>query len=161
MNKRGLSEVLGYVFLIIIAVSVSVFAYTYLTNLVPKDRPECPEDIAISIEQASCKIENGKAGISVTIKNQGLFTIDAAYLRIGNSGRKIKQLVNEENIYIATSGNTGLQPGEKYTIEEASYTLADRSNPKEIEVEPAIREETLVLCENAIVRQQITCAQKY
>ncbi len=96
MQKRGVSIMVGYVLLVIIAVSISVLVYGYLKLYVPKEKPECPEghDVTLIIQSVSCQIGSEEDTLSITLLNKGLFKADAVYVRMEEAGREVKQLVN-------------------------------------------------------------------
>src|SRR3989344_333019 len=116
-DKRGLTEVIGYVLLIVIAIGLGVLVYAYLELFVPKEKPECPDGIGIIISEARCTINQEASGgvsgnLAITLANKGRFTVDAAYIRMGAESRKIRELINSDNIYFEiVEGNKGLQPG--------------------------------------------------
>ena len=45
-EKHGVTEMVAYVAMIIVAFSISTIIYTYLQVQTPKDRPECPEGVS-------------------------------------------------------------------------------------------------------------------
>lgn len=138
----------GYVLLIVIAVGLSVLVFSYLKFYVPKDMPQCPEDVSLSIEEASCDSGN----VHVTLKNRGLFKVSGAYIRIGDGGRIFKKLLNEKNVYFPPGG---LGLGDTWESEYYSY---DGIGEKTLEVEPAVFvDDKLTLCSKAVVTQGVTC----
>ena len=115
-NKKGVSEIVSYVILIIIAISIGALVFNYLLKVIPKERPACDE-VSISINDATCDITNNN--LTLVLRNTGLFTIDAAYVRIGVVGKEIRYRVNTDE-----SGKfefaSGINPKELRTI---SYPL--------------------------------------
>ena len=73
-NKRGISVIVSYVLLIVIAVGVSIGVYSYLRLQVPKDRLECNPDIALSVQKYSCNTTTNElvvfSGDSFPTRNQ-------------------------------------------------------------------------------------------
>jgi energy-converting hydrogenase Eha subunit A len=52
----------GYVILIIIAIAVSILVYAFLKVWVPKDKPECLNDVTLIVEKKECVINSGPTG---------------------------------------------------------------------------------------------------
>jgi hypothetical protein len=85
-KKNGLSNVVAYVLLISITLSLSVFVYGWLKFYVSEDDMEgCPSGVNIIIKDYECVLPDseGEGGrLSVTLKNKGLFTIGGYVLRV-------------------------------------------------------------------------------
>ncbi len=153
-NKKGISELVSYVLLIAIALGLSVLVYQYIKTYVPKDSPECQEDIHLRIKEYTCKGDK----IFLTYTNTGLFNIDAAYVRITKEGEKIiKQINDNANLYFST-GTSKLAP-QKDTLPIKYDGNEDFSGDYILEVQPAILDEkgNLVACNKAITTKKITC----
>lgn len=167
MQKRGVSIMVGYVLLVIIAISISILVYNYLEIYVPKEKPECPDghDVTLIIQSASCQIGSEEDTLSITILNKGLFKVDAVYVRMEAEGRKVKQLVNKEvngekDIYIfPESLDYHLNPGEKYDYSTPVTQVVNHiSQNYEVEIEPAIIiNDQLALCPEFTITQPVTC----
>ena len=159
INKNGLSELVSYVLLIVIAVGLSIAVYNYLLAYTPKDKPTCSEDVSLVLQDSWCT--SGSPGtVNVTLLNKGLFKVDAAYIRFGNVSRNVKLLLNPNDLYLTAfvgSSNTGLNPGDSITKQ---YTTPQAATPGTygLEIEPAVfNNNQLALCSGAIITQQITC----
>jgi len=85
-RKRALSNVVGYVLLISITISLSVIVYGWLRFYVSEDDVEsCSDGVNVIIRSYECFKPNaeGVGGrIIVTLKNKGLFTVDGYELRV-------------------------------------------------------------------------------
>ncbi len=116
MYKRGISEIMSYVLLILVAITISTLAYGFLKLYVPKEKPECKEGINLIIENAQCKHEaNGINNLSLILQNRGLFKVDRAFIRIGFESREFREDVPKNNpITLAnkTTYDEGLNPKE-------------------------------------------------
>ncbi len=178
-NKKGLSEMVSYVLLVIIAVGLSALVFAYLKVYVPKDKAECNSDISIILEKYSCVLDsNGNAELNLSFLNKGLFKIDGAYVRFGSVDKSVKQLVNDPNTAgmsihkfylskgpeeIVTSienrNPTGLKPGESSQRSyEVDSSLLGQGNEYSIEIQPAvISEGDILACSSAVVTQTINC----
>ena len=163
MNKRGVSEVVGYVLLIVIAMGIATIVYTFLKVYVPKEKPECREGINIIVNNASC-FNNGVQNIRLVLENKGLFEINKAYLRIGKDTSSYKEdipTVNPVNL-VNENGRAGLDPGELSNLPDFSLPLAFNAPGEYIlEIQPAYteikgRKEILSICPP--ITLSITCA---
>jgi hypothetical protein len=153
-TKRGVSEVVAYVFLIIIAIGIATSVFYYLKVLIPKDKPECSQEIHLIVSDSSCKILNSTtAYLNVTILNKGLFTADAAYIRFDSSGVKVKKWINKDDERLVPGG---LLPDQSV---KKSFIVQFSQQSNELEIEPAeYQDNLLVACEKAIITQKISCA---
>ena len=107
-NKRGVSVIVGYVLLVIIAVGLAGLVFTYLKVFIPKDKVECKTDVHLIMADYECQTNK----LTITLQNKGLFTIDGAYIRVGPPDRKVKALVNRDNVFFqnALGEGSGLKP---------------------------------------------------
>ena len=149
-NKKGISEMVSYVLLVVIALGLSVSVYYFLVLYIPKPPLECKPDISVSIEQINCY---PGSVFNVTLKNRGLFTIDTLQIIVREPGREIKAQIDA---YLPL-GSKGLIPGESYTeiMNPSSLTVQTYS----MEVKPWARNDKgeKVLCTNAIIVQDFVC----
>jgi hypothetical protein len=175
-NKKAVSEMVGYVLLVIIAVSISSIVFVYLRYYVPNDSvPNCPNDINLIVEKVTCEItSSGSPQINLTLVNKGLFSVNAFYLRVGNS-TKPKVSINDPIKIKAASGfyfnisdvNKGLLPGESfnhlYTEQPYGLSFLAKDGIYEISIEPAAYvtsskgKKSLALCKDSIITQKISC----
>lgn len=77
MRKKGVSEIVGYVLLIVIAITISTIVYFWLKGYLPKQGLECPEEISISVLDYKCN----PPSVNLTFKNTGLFNIDGIVIK--------------------------------------------------------------------------------
>ena len=164
-NKRGVSLMVGYALLIVIAIGLAAVVYPFLKARLPEERVECPADLSISIEEASCN----RADWSVTVRmlNRGLFNITGAYIRFAEADRSVRPQINVgRELFLTGSINPRpLGPGQ-YTP-DLSYSVGDLSSlPQDgdfvVEVQPAIfRKGVLVPCSNKIITQTIPCISQF
>ena len=155
-DRKGVSLMIGYVLLIVIAVSISIGVFAFLKLYVPLDKPDCSEDLSVRIEEANCANDQ----VNVTLINNGLFTADGVQIRIGNASRLVKTLLNGGSSGFRFVGNLGseLKPGQSWESPNFAYTEYTPGDLKEIEIESLIYEENrLVLCENSVEKRNIVC----
>lgn len=157
LNKKGVSEIISYVLLVIIAVGLSVFVYNYLDLFVPKEKAECGQDISLIIKDYVCQSKL----LNLTLLNKGLFTIDAVYIRAGTENQKVRDLLNGDNVYFGIiQGQKGLNPGKTFSkiYITTNSNLFLPGGTYTVEVQPAVFSgNDLALCNNAVVTQKITC----
>ncbi len=80
-NKKGISVIVGYVLLIVIALSISLIVYLWLQKQLPGRNLECNDETSISIIDYDCSSNNK---IILTLKNTGFFSIDGFIIKATN-----------------------------------------------------------------------------
>lgn len=151
----------GYVLLIALAVGLSVGVFFYLKLYLPSEKPKCPDDIAITIDDVGCKNTGSFAYVDMNLTNRGLFTIDTAFIKIGDEERVFRTTINDVNDRLASDcnhQNIGLKPEDKY-CKRLNYNYnAPLISVQEINVEPLIYIDNLpVLCTNAAAKKKVIC----
>jgi hypothetical protein len=150
--KRGISELLAYVLLASLAVTLSILVYNWLRfYVIPATPKECPEGVSLIIKEYSCS--NGS--INITLKNKGLFRVDGYLIKINN---ETDFLGNPKGLPVhlldSVILNNTLNPGDE-TSKEWDYKT-DYERVVEVEVEPfRIEEKKTIYCGNAIIKQVI------
>ena len=160
LNNRGVSLMIGYVILIAIAIALATAVFFYLKLYLPPEKPTCSADIDLAIDEVTCTINAGVSNINIKFSNRGLFSIDAAYIKIGDVDRILRTTLNNPDNPLTSSCNnfeSKLKPGAQfcggpYTYESAPTTI------QEISVEPLVWIDNIpVLCPESIVTKRITC----
>lgn len=171
-NKRGLSEIVGYVLLIVIALALAGLVYGFLIGFVPKDTEKCPSDISVAIIGAKCADGISNAEINLSLQNKGLFNVNGFYARGGEDVKKPAMIALKTTdggievigkIFFKLSqqvlGNKTLAPGEKQEFIMTSSDPVRLAEINKIEIEPFIigKKGALVLCEESITSVEATC----
>lgn len=158
-SRKGVSEMVSYVLLVVIAVGVSVVVFNFLSTYTPKEHAECSEDVRVVLQSYSCNV--GSPGVlNVTLLNKGVFSVDAVYIRFGAQSRTVKDLINDNDLYftrIVGNSNPGLAPGASAS---KTFQLPVVAGTKYgLEIEPAVFSEKneLALCPQATITQEIAC----
>ena len=168
-GKKGISEVIAYVLLIVIGLSLALLVANFLRGLLPGEEKTCPDGVAISMVDHTC--ENKK--LEVVLKNNGLFSVKGYVLRAEDAGGLIQNLQGIEtrswlrggegvlNYFSGSPEFAPLAPGQLST--ELSTQTFDYSNVagglKRIEIQPFIVEDgEVVLCDVAIVSYNVDCS---
>ena len=121
MNKRALSEVVGYVLLVAMAIALSAVVYYFINSYLPKQTSNCPDGVSIIINDYKC--DNINNLLNLTMQNKGLFDIDGFILKASNDSNMPAKTLD----YINSSGGTSsgivyfdknfdlvMKPNEKY-----------------------------------------------
>lgn len=152
-NKKGVSEIVSYVLLIIIAVAISVLVYNFLIKFIPTgSTPQCPDGISLIPEGISCSLHDT---LSFNLVNRGLWNVSGAFIKGGTALSKIKSPLPGANPHTFASP---LPPNGNASIDISISTFASRI--EELEISPIVINEKgeTVICTNAIVLQPVTCA---
>jgi len=171
-NKKGLSELVSYVLLVVIAVALSALVYSYLKPYVVSSdkKPVCDTDVALIVQEASCKAGDSinPGLLNLSLLNKGLFKVDAAYIRFGPEDRRVLSLINGEGdgLYFVKIGveTQGLMPGDTslkelpLRDEKGDIILTSAGNYYTMQIEPAVfKGSNLAVCPQAMVTQRIQC----
>ncbi len=151
-DKKGVSEIVGYVLLIVIAIAISITVYAFLREQVPEDATACRDDVHLAIEDISCKDHT----LNITLGNRGLFDVQGVYIKSGAQGSVYKIILNclTENTCVLNPGSE-IAPGDTWNVRFTNETLI---NDQEIEIQPlTLVDGKGVLCDKAIVKQIINC----
>ncbi len=159
INKKAVSEVVGYTLLIIIALGLSVMVYAFLKVYLPKETLQCEEDTALIVQDAACSFSSTYSELNVTLINKGLFKVDAAYIRLGNLSQKVKAQINKNHTELYGANNAiGLNPGEYFSTSYDVTFAVSIAGSYILEVQPAVYQgRRIVLCDKAIITQPIEC----
>ncbi len=157
-NKKALSNIVGYVLLISITLSLSVLVYGWLKFYVSGDDIEtCPNGVNIIIKDYECvsTVLGGEDGyLTLTFKNKGLFTVDGYLLRVHDR--------QDADFGFYTFDETGavIKPGEEYiktyNFDENIINGYKLKQVTTIEVQPFIMEEDQINCK-VYTSQKISC----
>ena len=157
-NRRGVSIIIGYVLLVVIAIALSAIVYNYVKLTIPKDKPSCPPDTSLSFHNLSCSGGNLYVGLS----NTGLFKIDAVYLRLNDQQtKKVSSLETgrEGALFFldqtGSSGESGLFPSKSFTKTYSGKTSAGKNYT--LEAQPAVYYgRKLAVCET-LIQSEVRC----
>jgi len=149
INKKADSQMVSYVLLVVIAISLSVAVFAFLKLYVPSDREKCPDDVNVIIEGAICF--QGK--LNLTISNRGLFNVSMLFVRMGEESRTVRTQINNKTELLPEP----LAPGQtnKYLF---NIPTRFSTGTYIVEVQPAILSEkkNLRLC-STIPTQKVIC----
>jgi hypothetical protein len=149
-DKNALSNVVGYVLLISVTMSISVLVFGWLRFYVSEsDIETCPDSVSIIIENYTCPTT---PSFNVTLKNKGLFKVDGYVLRFHNKSN------SEFGFYLLDGNGMPISPGNSF---EKKYLLTEHpglDNIKLIEVQPFIKDDdgNKITCKY-YASQKVTC----
>jgi len=165
INKKAISEIVGYVLLISISIALGSMIYMWLKGYVAKPLPEeaCPDGVNLIIFDYACYLNGTQKTINLTIQNRGLFNVDAYIIKINNasSSEKTGDIVGRYPLNdIAAKTNIivfkpALTPSNS-TMNQFDYT--GHNKLRQIEILPKkITEKGSSICSKAIIQQEIKC----
>lgn len=161
-NKKALSEIIAYVLLIVISLSLASGVFIWLKAYVPTtEKEKCSEDISLIVKAYSC--DTALKRINLTIENKGMFNANGFFISGSNQSDIIPVIMlRNENPILGVDGmypfmNQNLSPGQ----EETAVFFYDDSSPlKRIRIEPYISSEKkrgdIVVCNLAIKEETIS-----
>ncbi|MFH0808596.1 MAG: hypothetical protein V1888_03190 [archaeon] len=150
-NKKGLSNLVAYVLLITITISLSIVVYGWLKFYVEAgDVESCPEGVNLIVSSYECV--SGVGGfLNLSLKNKGLFSVDGYILRVHN------RTDAEFGFYVLDSSGSVIKPGE---ILSESYVFAETvpgiNKVTFVEVQPYMEDMGNINCES-YAAQRIDC----
>lgn len=149
MKKKSLSEMVAYVMLIVIAVSISVLVYIFLKSYIVRPQEACPDNLALSIDEYLCN--QSDSTIKLTILNTGNFNITGFIIRISNeSGKPPLQVLGER---IGGQIRTDIKPKES---KEFAFSYLKYKKIVSLDIQPfRLQDKKIILCENAVINQEI------
>ncbi|MEM4318602.1 MAG: hypothetical protein QW244_02165 [Candidatus Pacearchaeota archaeon] len=100
-NKQGISEIVSYVLLIMLSVSLAAMVYTFLQYRAKfPEEIKCPEGVSIYVYNLSCQ------DLNLILKNNGLFNISGVSIFSYNASGLCNQTLKDFSLTLA--------PGEIY-----------------------------------------------
>lgn len=168
-NKKGISEMVSYVLLVVIAVGVSVLVFSYLKVYVPKgEKPTCQADISVVLKNYTCSYVSGTSSLTLTLENKGLFTIDAVYVRFDLENKSIKRTLTSPYPWYPLAFTPGNTTNKQFQVS----AIVTRPYPQalyKVEIEPAVYtgkskkgfygDKELALCDQDTITQTIKCTE--
>lgn len=102
-NKRGVSEIIGYILLIAIVVVVSIFVFQWLKSYVPQGALNCPDGTAVSVPDY--KYDCDANTFNFTLRNEGTFSIAGYFIHASNTSGTGIATLDLTRYYISSGGN--------------------------------------------------------
>ena len=167
-QKKGVSEMVSYVLLVVIAITVAAAVFFWMRSMVPTcsendtdcfGKGDCPDQTSMMILDYHCD----STGIDLTFKNNGMFNISGATITVTEDSSQIPE------DYLNQKDNTGkpgiyffsvpLGPGKDGVIRLARTTKAGKTLTKiqEIQVQPFVyKGKSRILCSTALINEELS-----
>jgi|TARA_B100001971_G_C18223406_1_gene558734 flagellin-like protein len=85
-NKKGVSNIIGYVLLIVITMVISTIVFQWMKTYIPTDSIDCPDSVSVFVKDHNYNcIENQ---FNFTLKNNGRFDIAGYFIHGTNSSEQ-------------------------------------------------------------------------
>ena len=142
-NKKALSEIVSYVLLITIALSLAVGVYSFMKFYVPSENEaeKCSSDVALAVNDYNC---NNNV-LSLIIENRGLFDAAGFIIRASDDSDKIPTSelnTTDKNMHkifnpgfydFYTAGIVKLSPGKTH---ESNFSYSGLDSIARITIQP-------------------------
>ena len=77
-DKKAINELVGYVLLVALAISLSIMVYYWLRTYVLPSQPRlCPDGVSLIVDAYSCQA----GSFNLSLRNKGLFNVDGFIVR--------------------------------------------------------------------------------
>lgn len=169
MNKKAISNLVAYILLISIVITMASVTYSVIKTYVPHNSLECPSDLSIFVKDYQCSTTE----LSLVLKNSGKFSIGGYLVYVTNNPEA--GLATLDISSMITSGETPMMPtgiklsgeGNSFDPNEEETHVFDISSisPRvySIEIVPMRwqeegRKNMLVTCMNSKMRKSLECA---
>jgi hypothetical protein len=173
-NKKAVSEVVSYVMLIVIAITLSIIVFAFLRTQVPTEQTECPDSVSIIIKDYTCANQE----ININFQNKGNFLVDGVFIRFSDSSEGVAnntlQPIGQLNDITSQEWREGffyfgkrtilgggsvaplpLSPNRNYT---QGYDYSLIGSIEKVQFQPFLsdeEEQEAVICEKASITQEI------
>jgi hypothetical protein len=164
-SKKGVSAIIGYVLLILLAVSLSGGVYAWLKAKIPKATEKCPEDV--SLEIIDLNVDQLRANITLEVRNRGLFSVNGIKVRLkeDNKACKIRTMACANCTRFITGQDQvmfiqKLDPQEIRVVAVGFFKGTQGCDPTAVEIVPLRvvgegREAIVSICENSIFTEKL------
>jgi len=166
-DKRGISLMISYVLLIVIALTLAAGIFAWLKLYVPQeDAVSCPSDTSISIKTHDCVSlapELTYNSLDLEIENRGLFNIENFFIRLSNEEGKLPTTLPSDTVFNLDYGTLvdgkfqltmPLAPGQTIDIRVPYGTGSPNdeiNNIERVQIQPFILDNTkIITCDSGI-----------
>jgi len=147
-NKSALSDVIAYVLLIAITISLSVLVYNWLRfQFDSEETAECPEAVDVILSKYDC---SAGSWLEIGLKNKGRFNVTGYIVRAHN------RTGADFGIYILDNEGFGIAPGESlsWRYNSTNSEVDHMGNITFLEVQPFLNDR--LMCKS-LSTQDIQC----
>ena len=165
MNKKAVSLMVSFVILVSIVLASAMAAYAFLKNYpdIIKEKVDCKEGTSLVIDEYICLDGEFK----IKIRNNGLFKVNGFKMYVSYDEFKEPTEIlktesqDSDNYYFyILDKQKGLMPQNTGGFENSrDITFQVLNQPEILKLQPVILDENnyLIVCENAIIKQEINC----
>jgi len=147
-GRKGLSNLVAYVLLIAITISLSVVVYGWLKSYVADDSVAvCSDNVNIVLSSYEC-FSGADGTLNVTLKNKGFFTVDGYVLRVHN------RTDADFGFYVLNATGSVIAPGDSVS---GIYDISNFGLVTLVDVQPFVMEGGKVNCES-YASQKVSCS---
>jgi len=160
-SKKGVSEMVSYVLLVVIALGLAGGIYSWMSIHATEDKEEkCADDVAIMIKEYSCDDVNKI--ISLKVENKGYFNMDGFFIKGAKELDTLPAILlrtNELSQDLVVDGRYDFQtpfgPGE---VAVANFSYTNAIPLKTIRIQPfVLGVNNIQLCENKVTTEISGC----
>ncbi len=168
---------IGYILLVAITITMSLFVYQWLKTYVPKESVKCSEGTSVFIKSISYNCTSKR--LDVILKNNGKFSVAGFFIYASDSSDTeavatidiSKNVTNEELygnaiIYTQPIGDfenwNALTPNEPHNVRSSSFNVSGYGTLHKIEIVPVRWQEVegkkkFVSCSDARIKEILVC----
>jgi len=152
-NKKALSNLIAYVLLITITISLSVMVYGWLKFYVEEGEvEECSGNVNIVVNGYDC-FAGVDGNFTIELKNKGLFNVDGFVIRVHNRSDA------DFGFYVLEEIDDVLKTGQSYNKTYDFPLTEDAEGVIDVtlvDVQPFVREGGKIFCK-AYASQKVVC----
>jgi len=153
LNKKAVSEIVGYSILIVISLSIGGLVYFYLNDHISRGESECSDGISIAIQSASCS--NGQ--ITLNLLNTGRFTIKGIYVKLGLEDKEVQTTIFPNPQYEDAEPGVSIDPGTSYPLTSSAQGKSGRLVLSVHPAMPSTDGTRWTICDKAVTSTKVTC----
>tara|TARA_Y100000296_G_C5070340_1_gene204574 strand:+ start:171 stop:752 length:582 start_codon:yes stop_codon:yes gene_type:complete len=172
-NRKGISNVIGYVLLIVITIVISTIVFQWMKTYVPTDPLDCPDSVSVFVKEYNYDCTENK--FNLTLKNNGRFDVGGYFIHGTNStGQKLATIdltrytdlgtggAETEGLVIFNSQNNSFNPNNEIN-NSFNFSGTSFGQIYSIEIIPIRYQSTnnnnrIVSCSNAKIKEEISCS---
>ena len=169
-NKKGISVMIGYIFLITITIIISTIVYQQLRTYVPTEAIECPEGVSVFLKEVSYDCDNKE--LNITLKNNGRFSVAGYFITATDSPEKELATIDlsEYNefgkggaIILDVLSENSMSPNKEvksvFDLSDSSYAQFYSLNIIPIRYQEIENRNRLVSCGDSRIKQTLMCIE--
>jgi flagellin-like protein len=102
-NKRGVSEIIGYILMVAVVIVISIFVYEWLKTYVPQQSLTCPDGTSVAVDTwvYNCTLNT----LSFTFDNDGTFSLAGYFIHASNDSTQQIATIDLSPYYSGPSTN--------------------------------------------------------